>query len=445
MGTETGTRATDRAGEDAHGGAVVGPTGSAGELGVDGSTAGAGTSDGAGDGTFDDPADSSAERRADGAATGPGGTDSAPEDLADSPVDPAVGRVVAFAQIGLGFLVSSFGPYLAGIAVELDRPRGELVWLTMMFGAGLVLAAAIGPAVLRTGAGLVMRVACGVITVGAVAMAVTPDLRIAGPGSVLVGVGCAAIALATPSLLRGPGAAKRIALAVGVSSAAGVLAPLAFGALETAGVAGRWALLAAVPVLLTGVVHRTVRGVGEAAVERGHVPVGPASLGWLRIVLSVGCEFCFVVWGVARLVDTGVPLGTASALGASFGIGMAAGRLVGTRFVDRSWAVGAAVAVTMAGTVVVYLGQDPVTVTVGIAVASLGIAPLYPIMLGSLVNIPGLTSRHSASIGSLASGTAILAAPAALGWLDGQIGLREAFLLPIPLLLVLLLLTRRAR
>ncbi|SDL73978.1 hypothetical protein SAMN05216298_4994 [Glycomyces sambucus] len=363
-------------------------------------------------------------------------------DLVAAP-DREVGRVVAFAQIGLGFLVSSFGPYLAGIASELDRPRGELVWLTMMFGAGLVLAAALGPAALHAGAGLVMRVACGGITVGAVAMAVTPNLYVAGPGSVLVGVGCAAIALATPPLLRGPGAAKRIAVAVGVSSAAGVLAPLAFGALETAGIAGRWAILAAVPVLLAAVVHRTVHGSADAAVARVRLPVGPASLGWLRIVLSVASEFCFVVWGVARLVDTGVALGTASALGASFGIGMAAGRLVGPRFVDRSWAVGAAVGVTIAGTVIVYLGQDPVTVTAGIAVASLGIAPLYPIMLGAMVSVPGLTARHSASIASLASGTAILAAPAALGWLDGRIGLREAFLLPIPLMLVLLLLARR--
>jgi len=366
-------------------------------------------------------------------------------DTAVEAPDRAVGRVVVLAQAGLGFLVSSFGPYLAGIAAELDRPRGGLVWLTMMFGAGLVLAAATGPAVLRAGAGRVLRAACAATAVGAVAMAVTPDLAIAGPGSVLVGVGCAAIALATPSLLRGPGAAKRITIAVGTASASGVLAPLAFGALETAGTAGRWAILAAVPALVAGTVHRTVRGPVEAEVERGRIPVGTASLGWLRIVLSVACEFCFVVWGVARLADTGVALGTASALGASFGIGMAAGRFIGPRFVDRPWAVGAAASVTIAGTVLVYLGQDPVTVTAGIALASLGIAPLYPIMLGRMVGIEGLTSRHSASIASLASGTAILAAPAALAWLDGQIGLREAFLLPVPLLLVLMLLARRAR
>jgi MFS family permease len=357
--------------------------------------------------------------------------------------DRSVGQVVGFAQAGLGYLVASFGPYLAGISVELGRPRGELVWLTMTFGAGLVLTAITGPTVLRAGTGRVLRVACAVIALGAVAMALTPRLALAGTGSVLVGLGCAAIALATPSLLRGPGAAKRIVVAVGVASAAGVCAPLAFGALETVGLPGRWAILLPVPILLAAVVHRTVNGPPEGPVLRSKVPVGPASAGWLGIVLSVACEFCFVVWGVARLVDTGVALGTASALGAGFGVGMAVGRLVGPRFVDRPWAVPAAAGLTIAGTVIVYLAQHPYAVTAGIAVASLGIAPLYPIMLGRLVAVPDLSSRHSASIGSLASGTAILAAPAALGWLDAQIGLREAFLLPIPLIVVLILLSRR--
>jgi hypothetical protein len=122
---------------------------------------------------------------------------------------------------------------------------------------------------------------------------------------------------------------------------------------------------------------------------------------------------------------------------------MAVGRLVGPRFVDRPWAVSAAAGLTVAGTLIVYLAQDPYPVAAGILVASLGIAPLYPIMLGRLVSVPDLADRHSASIGSLASGTAILAAPAALGWLDTQIGLREAFLLPIPLIVVLILLARR--
>lgn len=361
--------------------------------------------------------------------------------LVDS--DRAVGRVVGFAQAGLGYLVASFGPYLAGISSELDRPRGELVWLTMTFGAGLVLTAITGPTVLRAGSGRVLRAACAAIALGAVGLALFPQLPLAGTGSVLVGLGCAMIALATPSLLRGPGAAKRIVLAVGVASAAGVSAPLAFGALETMGLPGRWAILAPVPVLIAAVVHRTVRGRGDVAAVGSRIPVGPATLGWLGIVLSVACEFCFVVWGVARLVDTGVALGTASALGAGFGVGMAMGRLVGPRFVDRPWAVHAAAGLTMTGTMIVYLAQDPYAVTAGIVVASVGIAPLYPIMLGRLVAIPDLADRHSASIGSLASGTAILAAPAALGWLDAQIGLREAFLLPIPLMLVLILLVRR--
>ncbi|THV27306.1 MFS transporter [Glycomyces paridis] len=357
--------------------------------------------------------------------------------------DREVDRAVGLAQTAMGYLVACFGPYLAGIAAELDRSPAGLVWLTSTFGAGLVLAAVTGPFVLRAGAGLVLRLACAAIALGAFGMALSPHLVAAGAGSVLVGLGCAAIALVTPSLLRGPRAARRIALAVGVASAAGVCGPLAFGALESAGLPGRWAILAAVPVLAVVLTRRTVPAPVEAPVASARAPVGPAALAWLRIVLGVGCEFCFVVWAVARLAETGVSLGAASALGASFGVGMALGRLVGPRFVDRSWAVTAAAATTAAGTLLVYAGEGPFAVTAGIAVASLGISPLYPIMLARLVAVPGLTVGHAASIGSLASGTAILAAPAALGWLDGLVGMREAFLLPIPLLALLLVLSRR--
>ncbi|THV40218.1 MFS transporter [Glycomyces buryatensis] len=359
--------------------------------------------------------------------------------------DPRTRRIVTVAQIGLGYSVACFGPYLAGLAAELGRPRGGLVWVTSTFGIGLVLAAIAGPAVLRLGAGRILRVALLAMCIGATAMALTPALPIAGAGSVLVGLGSAVVALTTPALLRGPGAARRLSIAVGVASAAGVAAPLAYGALESLGQPGRLALLLPVPVLLAGFAWRSVASSGEGPAARSRPSFGPSFLGWLRIVLAVGCEFCFVVWAVARLADTGVALGTASALGAVFGIGMAAGRFIAPRFVDRSWAVAAAAVTTMVGTALVYIGQDAATVAAGIAIASVGIAPLYPVMLARLVSTPGLTARHSASIGSLASGAAVLTAPTALGWLDSGIGLREAFLLPIPLMLLLLALAARRR
>ncbi|WP_460499029.1 MFS transporter [Glycomyces tarimensis] len=342
------------------------------------------------------------------------------------------------AQLALGFAVATFGPYLATLADELDRPRAELVWITSTFGVGLVLAAVLGPAALRAGPGVVLRFSCLGMAIGTAAMATTPALPVAGAGSVLVGFGGAAITLVTPAMLRGPGAARRLTRAVAAASTAGISAPLAFGLLEYADLPGRLALLLPVPVLLLVAARRTVE-VPRREPDRGvKPPVGPATIGWLRIVLAVACEFCFVVWAVARLVDTGASLGTASVLSTGFVIGMAVGRLVGPRFAEHPRAVLVAALTAMTGTAIVYAGNEPATVTIGITIASLGIALLYPITLAQLVAVPNLNARHSASIGSLASGTAILTAPTLLGWLDTTMDLRTAFLLPIPLLIALL-------
>jgi hypothetical protein len=98
-----------------------------------------------------------------------------------------------------------------------------------------------------------------------------------------------------------------------------------------------------------------------------------------------------------------------------------------------------------AGTGLVYASQSPVTVTAGLAIAGLGTAVLYPVTLAQFVDTPGLAPRHSASLGALASGAAILAAPTLLAALDGVLNLRVAFLLPIPVLAALLVLTPRSR
>ena len=362
----------------------------------------------------------------------------------DARLDAQADRAVGGAQIALGFAVASFGPYLVVLADELDRPRAELVWVTSTFGVGLLLAALLGPAVLRAGSGTVLRVSCSAMAAGTAAMAASPALPVAGTGSALVGLGCAAITLVTPAILRGPGAPRRLTRAVAFASTAGISAPLAFGVLESAGLPGRLALLAPVPVLLAVAAAPTVATGEHRARSRAPVPLGPAAIGWLRIVLAVACEFCFVVWAVARLVDTGLSPGAASMLSTGFAIGMAAGRLAGPRIAERPRAVAAAAATAMSGTTAVFAGGDPATVTVGITVSSLGISLLYPITLAQLVGVPNLDSRLSASIGSLASGTAILAAPALLGWVDTAIGLRTAFLLPIPLLVALLALVPRS-
>jgi hypothetical protein len=358
---------------------------------------------------------------------------------------------VGIGMASLGFLLAGLGPTVVLLAAELHQPRERLVWLSSAFGAGLLLVAAIGPLVMRAGAGRVLRVAAIAVALGAVAMATTRLLPLVSAGALLVGLGGALMILVNPVLIQGPAAAARLTRVTAVSSATGICAPVAIGTLEHLGVHGRLALLAPLPALLVLAIRRPVPSPGgqpsgtARTVRTVRTAAGHAVAGWVRIVLAVSCEFCFVIWGVARIQDSGASTATAAALSSAFPIGMAVGRLAGVRLAGRGDAVLAGCLTAAAGTGLVYSIQSPWTVTIGLAIAGLGTAVLYPVTLAQFVVTPGLAPRHSASLGALASGAAILTAPTLLAALDGILSLRVAFLLPIPVLVALLILTPRSR
>lgn len=185
-------------------------------------------------------------------------------------------------------------------------------------------------------------------------------------------------------------------------------------------------------------------GLGRKWRRVGRRVVMDVGVGWLRVVLAVSVEFCFVVWAVARLVATGLSTPTAALLGSAFPIGMAVGRAIGPIQL-RSWSpIYPSSLLAACGTLLVSLFDVPVFVALGLVVAGLGVAPLYPVTLASLVATPGLSSARLAAIGALASGTAILIAPAILAVLARVLDLRTAYLITLPLLAVLFLLSRRS-
>ncbi|MET7463121.1 hypothetical protein [Nonomuraea sp. NPDC005501] len=160
---------------------------------------------------------------------------------------------------------------------------------------------------------------------------------------------------------------------------------------------------------------------------------------WAVIVVAVSMEFCFTIWGTARLQVTGLAPGTAAAAATAFLVGMAAGRLVAPRLLARDLpVVPLGCGLTAAGTLAVSLTDAPLPVAAGLVVAGLGIAPFYPVTLARLVQVPGLTVARSSAYGALASGTAILAAPAVLAALGAALDLRAAYLVTVlPLAAVL--------
>ena len=389
---------------------------------------------------------------------------------------------IGIALSAMGFVLAGLGACVAILARDLDEPPGRLALLSSGFAVGLVVVALIGPRLLRSWSmPTAMAFGSVVCAFGAVLIAVAPVYAVVIAGTLCVGLGGAMLTLVAPLMLNGPTAAVRLSRVNAVASGTGILAPLAIGALDGLGPSGRLAMLAAAPPLvLLAVLTRRLRPVTPAAGRRTDQPLRRAGgreeqpmavlidsapavglgrkwrgrvgrqvvmevgIGWLRVVLSVSVEFCFVVWAVARLVATGLPTATAALLGSAFPIGMAAGRAIGPiRW--RGWSpVLPSGAFAACGTLMVSLFDTPAIVALGLVVAGLGVAPLYPVTLAALVATPGLSSARLSAIGALASGTAILLAPAILAVLARAVDLRMAYLVTLPLIAILLLLSRRS-
>ncbi|WP_202873306.1 MFS transporter [Kribbella capetownensis] len=386
-------------------------------------------------------------------------------------------------QIGIGlssmgFVLAGLGACIAILARDLDEPTSRLALLSSGFAIGLLIVALVGPRLLRTWPiPTVLALGSVVCSAGIVLLALAPVYAVAVAGGLCIGLGGALLVLVAPLMLNGPTAAARLSRVNAVASGTGILAPLAIGALDSLGPTGRLAILAAVPPLLLLAVltwrsaapSPPVRkapvpvlidsapavGLGKRWTGRGLKGLVPRQLGravvldvgrgWLRIVLAVSVEFCFVVWAVARLVSTGLPTATAALLGSAFPIGMAVGRAIGPIH-WRAWSpVVPSGLLAVAGTLLVSLFDSPVTVALGLGVAGFGIAPLYPVTLAALVATPGLSPARLAAVGALASGVAILIAPAVLAVLARVLDLRTAYLVTLPLLATLFVLSRRPR
>ncbi|MGI5417087.1 MFS transporter [Actinomadura luteofluorescens] len=163
---------------------------------------------------------------------------------------------------------------------------------------------------------------------------------------------------------------------------------------------------------------------------------------WGDLVLAVGVEFCLVFWAADFLGSVkGLGAGGAATLSAGFVLGMAVGRAAAGPVVrrggrpDRLLALAAAVGI--GGFAVLWASPAPVAVA-GLVVTGLGVALLYPVILGQALAARPSEPAWAAARCALASGVAIGVAPLVLGALADLTTLRAAVLVAPALLLVLL-------
>lgn len=251
---------------------------------------------------------------------------------------------------------------------------------------------------------------------------------------------------ATLSDTHGKGRSVAISESNVVASLCAVVAPLAIGAFERAGILGwRGAVLAAVAALAIVFWRfrsapipnaRPVDADGKAA-SSGPLPA--LFWGYCAILfLATAVEWSMAFWGAAFLQDeVGFRTADAATLMGAFFIAMLLGRVAGSRLARRvspaSILLGAQL-VAIAGFVLFWLAPQLAPGTWGAAssvaglfVTGLGVANLYPFALSAATGIvPERADRAVARI-ALVGGTAILLAPFILGSVADALSIGKAY------------------
>jgi hypothetical protein len=364
----------------------------------------------------------------------------------DAAAASSTALAVTLAQAALGYLLGGLGGCLLFLARDLAVPRETLAWVSEGFGAFLLVMGLTGERLMRLGALRVLRLSTVALALGTALLGVAPSALLAQLGALLLGLGGAGLCLATPAVLTGPQAATRLARAVSSSSLAGIAAPALLGQVDALTGHGRLALLVPVPFLLWSLSRRgrpahpsaPEHTSGAAPEVPGRLVLWRVGLRWFLVVSVVAPEFAFVVWGAARLQDSGLSTRLAVVAASAFPVGMGLGRVVGSHIYRSRWRLAGCVALAIASALCAAAPVGPAVLTAAMLGAGLGLAPLYPLMLARLTRAPGLPLGRAVALASAASGTAVLASPRLLALMAQHVPLRWGYLAVSPLLLAAL-------
>lgn len=152
---------------------------------------------------------------------------------------------------------------------------------------------------------------------------------------------------------------------------------------------------------------------------------------WIALVLAVSVEFCMIFWSADYLENAiGMIKASAAQSVSLFLAGMILGRAAGSRLVQ--WfsirpVVVVSILLAGAGFLLFWRTQTALLGLSGLFLTGLGVANLYPLTLSLAMGASNGNTVQASARTTLASGTAILALPLALGRLADAFGIRSAY------------------
>jgi MFS family permease len=362
------------------------------------------------------------------------------------------------ALVCFAFWNYGYGPALALLRDELHFSYTLMGVYTAAWSAGTVITGLTFPRLARRFARATLLWGAALLAAGGSALfTLGSGVAATLAGGVVLGLGGTILLATLQSILserHGPRRDRALTEANIGAAACAVLAPLALGALAPG--PGGWRLAFALPVVGFVALYLRYRRqplpappTRRDAGRGGRLPLACWLLASLA-AMSMAVEFCVVYFGAEQLKSTGLSTAAAVAAMSAHYLGLLLGRIGGaiaTRRPGRAVPLlQASLLLTAVGFLLFWRAGLPAAAVVGVFVAGVGVANLYPLSVAlSLEVAPGREDRAN-SLSQLLGGILVISAPYLLGTLADRFGLTAAFTIePVLIALCLVLLIAGVR
>lgn len=348
--------------------------------------------------------------------------------------------VTWYAYLLLGFftyLVSIQGNIIPFLQADLGLSYREVSLHASAIAVGTITVGLFGDRLVRPfGRRLMLTVSAFGCAGGAILLCLAPAVWASVGACLAIGLFGAFIPAIVPAVLsdiHGPRRDIAYAESNAICYAFAITAPLIAAFAAATGLNWRLALVsgAAAGLAIAAYFFRTP--VADNQPVRGSVtgPLPPAFWAyWAMLSFGVALEFSALLWAPAYLEKViGLSASAAAAGAGAFFAAMLIGRIASVRlfrmFSGRALFFGTA-ATVLVGFVAYWGSGEPAVVIVGLFVIGLGIAMLFPLILGFAMGAAGAASDRAATRTMVGPGVALLLTPPLLGAIADQAGLRTA-------------------
>ena len=344
---------------------------------------------------------------------------------------------------------AALGPLMPFLRAELDLNYTVAGLHISAFALGMILAGLLGDRwAQRRGRRFVFWAGGAGMAAGALILTVSHHVVLTIIGALVMGwLGTYLLVMIQATLSDRHGEQRAIALTESnvAASISAALAPVFIGTFQRLSLGWRTALyLAAATFVLLFVYFQPEPIPDNRPPVTGPTRTGRQSLPvffwgyWTVVILAVSIEWCMIFWGADFLENVvGLSKINAATMMSLFFGAMVLGRIVGSRLsrtIPSPILLLVALGIVVVGFPLYWLATIPALNLLGLFIAGLGIANLFPLTLSVAVGVAADQANAASARVALAGGLAILIAPLTLGWVADQLNIQNAYGLVVLLL-----------